>query len=207
MPWIEALLAAFATILVAELADKTQLVTISQACRHSYAVVLAGSSLALILVTALGVVGGTLLHEFLDPTVVGLLAGILFVVFAALLLHRWRRGSPQGDEPVEGGEGEAGEETCPEKPWRGFASTFGLVAVAEFGDKTQLAVIALSGRLGSPVAVFVGASIALVLVSALGVLGGRVLARRLSARSLELVAAALFLVLGLAFIAVAALGL
>jgi putative Ca2+/H+ antiporter (TMEM165/GDT1 family) len=205
MVWIEALLVAFGTILVAELADKTQLVTISQACRYSTGPVIAGSSLALIMVTALGVVGGTLLHEFLDPVIVGLLAGILFIAFAVLLLLRWRKDQREAAECAE--EGDSGEEEGQESNWRAFGSTFGLVAVAEMGDKTQLAVIALAGRFGAPVAVFTGASLALVLVSCAGVLGGRLLARRLSAGRLELVAATLFLVLGLAFIAIAAIGL
>ncbi len=206
MVWIEALLAAFGTILVAELADKTQLVTISQACRYPTGPVLAGSSLALIAVTALGVVLGALLHEFLDPVIVGLLAGALFIAFAVLLLYRWQKDRREAAGRVD--EDDAGKvEECPEGSWRAFGSTFGLVAVAEMGDKTQLAVIALAGRFGAPVAVFAGASLALVLVSCAGVLGGRLLARRLSEGRLELVAATLFLVLGLAFIALTALEL
>ena len=67
-------------------------------------------------------------------------------------------------------------------------------------DKTQLAVIALSGKYGNPIAVFVGASLALVLVSTAGVLAGRMMAGRVSLQVVELVAATLFIVLGVVFL-------
>nr|NIP34577.1 TMEM165/GDT1 family protein [Thermoplasmata archaeon]NIS11723.1 TMEM165/GDT1 family protein [Thermoplasmata archaeon]NIS19621.1 TMEM165/GDT1 family protein [Thermoplasmata archaeon]NIT76783.1 TMEM165/GDT1 family protein [Thermoplasmata archaeon]NIU48734.1 TMEM165/GDT1 family protein [Thermoplasmata archaeon] len=59
MTWYVALGVAFATVALAELADKTQLVCISQACRYPAAPVLAGSAAALIMVTAVGVVFGS----------------------------------------------------------------------------------------------------------------------------------------------------
>ena len=55
--------------------------------------------------------------------------------------------------------------------WKVMARTFGLVFVAELGDKTQLATLSLSAG-GSRWAVFAGSSLALVACSALAVLGG-----------------------------------
>ena len=58
--------------------------------------------------------------------------------------------------------------------WRVLASTFGLIFLAELGDKTQLAAIAMSAESRSPIAVFVGAVLALALVTLIGVaVGGR----------------------------------
>ncbi len=62
MAWYVALGIAFATVALAELADKTQLVCIGQACRYPAAPVLAGSALALIVVTAIGVAFGSFLY-------------------------------------------------------------------------------------------------------------------------------------------------
>jgi putative Ca2+/H+ antiporter (TMEM165/GDT1 family) len=196
MVWYVALAIAFATIAVAELADKTQLVTISQACRYPAAPVLAGSAAALILVTAIGVAGGTVLYILLPPSALGLIAGILFLVFGAFMVWRWHKGRTK--DP--GCEADEEETECVEGNFRIFGSTFALVALAEMGDKTQLAVVALTGEYGSPYAVFIGASLALVLISAIGVVAGRVVARKVSLAHIELVAAALFIVLGVIFL-------
>ena len=51
-------------------------------------------------------------------------------------------------------------------------STFLTVFLAELGDKTQLATVALSGTSNRPLAVFLGSSSALVLASLIGTLAG-----------------------------------
>jgi putative Ca2+/H+ antiporter (TMEM165/GDT1 family) len=83
--------------------------------------------------------------------------------------------------------------------WRIFLATFTSVFVAELGDKTQLATMALSGGASGAKArmvVFVGASLALVATSALGVLAGGVVGRFLSPGALHKIAGVLFVVLG-----------
>ncbi len=200
MAWYVALGIAFATIALAELADKTQLVCISQACRYPAGPVMAGSAAALVVVTAVGVLFGSLLYWLLDPTVIGIVAGALFLAFGVLMVVSWyrdRSGTRDEEDACETGpDGNGG----PVSGWKVFGSTFGLVALAELGDKTQLAVVALSGRYGDPLAVFVGASLALVMVSCAGVMAGRMIAGRVSLQVVELVAAALFIVLGLVFL-------
>src|SRR4029453_18349310 len=60
-----------------------------------------------------------------------------------------------------------------EMNWSALATAFGLVFLAEMGDKTQLAVITLTARTEAPVSVFLGASAALVAVTLVGAfLGG-----------------------------------
>jgi putative Ca2+/H+ antiporter (TMEM165/GDT1 family) len=208
MEWSEPLAVAFATVLVAELADKTQLICISQACRHSYAPVLAGSALALVAITAVGVVGGTVLMLVLPGWVLSMVAGGMFIAFGAYILaKRWRSGGGGGDDHDRAVDADKAVGNGAPSDWKVFATTFGLVAVAEFGDKTQLAVIALTGEFGSPLPVFLGASAAFVLATSAGVLGGRFLSRYVESGALELVAAVLFLVLGAVFLASAALGM
>ena len=69
----------------------------------------------------------------------------------------------------------------------GFAavvfSTFGTVFIAELGDKTQLATLLLSAQSGSPWLVFLGAALALICSSLVGVLLGQWLARTLPPRA------------------------
>jgi len=199
MSWFIALGIAFATVALAELADKTQLVCISQACRYPAAPVLAGSAAALIVVTAIGVAFGSVLYWLLPPDVIGIVAGALFLAFGVLMMIGWYRDRGKEEEVACEDDPGADPEAAVSN-WSVFGSTFGLVALAELGDKTQLAVIALSGKYGNPIAVFVGASLALVLVSTAGVLAGRMMAGRVSLQVVELVAAALFIVLGVIFL-------
>ena len=76
-------------------------------------------------------------------------------------------------------------------------STFTTVFLAELGDKTQLATVALSGSTSRPMAVFLGSSSALVLASLLGVVAGGSISRLIPEEGLKIAAAIGLLVLGL----------
>lgn len=77
-----------------------------------------------------------------------------------------------------------------------LVSTFLTVFLAELGDKTQLATVALSGTSNRPLAVFVGSSSALVLASLLGALAGGSVASIVPTELLQLIASVGFLVIG-----------
>ena len=74
-------------------------------------------------------------------------------------------------------------------------STFLTVFLAELGDKTQLATVALSGTSDRPLAVFLGSSSALVLASLLGAMAGGSIASLIPTEWLQLVAAVGFLII------------
>jgi putative Ca2+/H+ antiporter (TMEM165/GDT1 family) len=76
-------------------------------------------------------------------------------------------------------------------------STFALLFVAELGDKTQLAVISMTAKHKMPLWIFVGAALALVAVTLLGVMGGELLTRFIPEAVLRKVAAVLFVGMGL----------
>ena len=80
--------------------------------------------------------------------------------------------------------------------WSLFWSTFGLVFLAELGDKTQLAVLAQSSAHRAPWCVFLAGAAALVAASAVGAFAGGLLSRWLSPVLLQRLGAALFLVFG-----------
>ena len=80
--------------------------------------------------------------------------------------------------------------------WNALGTAFGLVFLAEMGDKTQLAVITLTARTQAPVSVFLGASFALVAVTLLGALAGGAITRFVPAEVLQKVAAAAFIAIG-----------
>ena len=80
--------------------------------------------------------------------------------------------------------------------WKVFATTFAAIFVAELGDKTQLAAISMTSKTGKPVPVFLGAVLALALVTLIGVVFGEALTRFVPLEYLERGAALLFVVIG-----------
>ena len=88
--------------------------------------------------------------------------------------------------------------------WKLLITTFGLVFLAELGDKTQLAALALTGKSGRPLSVFLGASLALVLSTLIAVAAGAGIRKVLPERVLNIAAATLFLAVG-AFLLIRAL--
>jgi len=79
-------------------------------------------------------------------------------------------------------------------------STFFTVFLAELGDKTQLAIVSISGTTTRPGAVFAGSAFALVLASLVGAAAGGSLSSVIPTNALQLVASLGFLILGLRLI-------
>jgi putative Ca2+/H+ antiporter (TMEM165/GDT1 family) len=79
---------------------------------------------------------------------------------------------------------------------RVLLTTFGVIFLAEMGDKTQLAAMTMAADSKKPWAVFLGASLALAAVSALGVLVGSVVGDYVSLVWVKRVAATAFIVIG-----------
>ena len=79
---------------------------------------------------------------------------------------------------------------------RVMLTTFGIIFLAEMGDKTQLAAMTMSAQTKKPWAVFLGASLALAAVSALGVIVGATLGNYVPLEWVKRVAAVAFIVIG-----------
>jgi putative Ca2+/H+ antiporter (TMEM165/GDT1 family) len=77
-----------------------------------------------------------------------------------------------------------------------LASTFVTVFLAELGDKTQLAIVSISGTSQRPGAVFAGSATALVLASLVGAAAGGSLSSLIPTDALQLAASIGFLILG-----------
>ena len=78
-----------------------------------------------------------------------------------------------------------------------FISTFLTILVAELGDKTQIATLAISGSSQKPLAVFIGSSLALVLASFIGVALGGSFSKFIPSYFLQIFASIGFLIIGL----------
>ena len=80
--------------------------------------------------------------------------------------------------------------------WSVFITTLGALFLAEMGDKTQLAAITLAAETRSPLSVFLGAALALTLVSLIGVAVGHALGHYLPTEWMHRIAAVAFIVIG-----------
>lgn len=81
--------------------------------------------------------------------------------------------------------------------WKTLITTFGVLFLAELGDKTQLAVLCLAAGKGvSHWAVFIGAAAALVVITLLAVFLGRIVGTYLPRQAVHRVAGAVFVILG-----------
>jgi Ca2+/H+ antiporter, TMEM165/GDT1 family len=178
--------AAFGTIFVAELPDKTMLATIVLAARFKRPfAVWAGAAIALTAQMVIAVVAGRLL-DLLPNWPVRLAAAVLFAVGAIVL---WRSSD---DVLLDETEATLATVAGPPLPaWRVTATVLGVVFVAEWGDLTQLATASLASG-GEALSVFVGATAAMVTVAAIGVVAGQSLLRVLPERILRRVAAIIF---------------
>lgn len=88
MEW-KLLLTVFAGVFVAEMADKTQLVTMLFAADRevSKLTVFIGSASALVLTSAIGVLAGTLLAQFINVKAMSVVAGAGFILIGAWTLY------------------------------------------------------------------------------------------------------------------------
>jgi putative Ca2+/H+ antiporter (TMEM165/GDT1 family) len=161
-----------ALVIPAELPDKTFISCVVLSSRYRPFPVWVGAAVGLSLQAAIAVVAGGFLALLPHKAVQGVVAA-LFLGGAAYLLFV--------PEKVEEARGEeiADEEVLPAGPstLRIIWSTFAVVALAEFGDITQVLIANLAAKYKDPVSVFAGAAVAFSLVAVAGVMGGAVLTR------------------------------
>lgn len=177
-----ALFSSFTLIALAEIGDKSQLVCMTLAARYRPWPVMLGAIVAFALLNLVAVVFGAAAAHWLPESVVMAVVGLLFILFG---IHALRYTAGQDDELPDA----RGSRSL-------FFSTLLLITLAEFGDKTQLAVAGLSST-SDPLAVWLGATLALVVTSALGVLAGRTIMQRISVSLLHRISGGLFILLGL----------
>ncbi|HOA81490.1 MAG TPA: TMEM165/GDT1 family protein [Defluviitaleaceae bacterium] len=81
--------------------------------------------------------------------------------------------------------------------WKLFFSAFITLFIAELGDKTQLAVFCMSADKNQPIPIFLGASLALVLVTFLGVFFGEYISKFIPEYIIKIIAGCLFIAIGI----------
>jgi len=164
-------LTVFALILPAELPDKTMVATLVLATRFPPLPVWIGVTVGFAVQSAVAVAAGGLVSLLPGEVVRGVTAG-MFALGAVILLR-------EKDTDIAAEEREIAEELADEPPVPSFRraalTSFGVLFAAEWGDLSQLLTISMIAKYGHPASVFVGAWAALLTVSGLAVISGRVL--------------------------------
>jgi Ca2+/H+ antiporter, TMEM165/GDT1 family len=181
-------LTVFALILPAELPDKTMVATLVLATRFPPLPVWIGVTAGFAVQSAVAVAAGGLVSLLPDEVVHGVTAG-MFALGAVLLLR-------EKDADIAKEEREIAEELADEPPKPSFRrvalTSFGVLFAAEWGDLSQVLTANFAAKYGDPVAVFLGAFLALAAVAGVAVIFGRALIRVVPLVWVRRLAAALF---------------
>ena len=177
------LLSTFAVVVLAEFGDKTQIAVLNLSCEHRPRSVFIGAVLAFALVVGISASVGGAVAPYISAFWIGVVGGVSFLIFGFYTLFSRR------DTTVKIKEHS-----------KTVTTTFLLIAIAELGDKTQLAVIALSAKYGAPIQVFLGAILAMSLLTALGAAFGKIISRYVSARYIKIGASLIFFAFGVLFL-------
>lgn len=188
-------------VTVAEFGDKTFFTPLILAMRHPRRWVFLGTWLALAVMTLLAVVAGKVLFKLLPPLGVRVLSAGVFAAFGLRMLWQAYKMTPQQEKEEEEEALRLVEQAEEKGAGRGGAwaivwEAFSLTALAEFGDKTQIATVSLAAT-HPGFSVWAGATLGHGLMVGLAVVGGRFLAAHISERAVHWVGGGLFLVFAL----------
>jgi len=181
---LEAFLASFGLVFLAELGDKSMVLAIAFAARYRPWPVLGGIAIAAFTMLGLSTLLGAALGAALPERAVAIAGGLIFLGFGI-----WTLVDDDDDDDDDDDED------------AGLRSTSVLLGVtlafliAEFGDKTMLATLTLAGT-QPPVPTWIGASLGMTAASGIAIAVATLVGRQLNERVLRLVAAGAFLLFG-----------
>jgi putative Ca2+/H+ antiporter (TMEM165/GDT1 family) len=184
---MEAFVLSFAIIFLAEMGDKSQLMSLAFATRYRAATVLVAITLATLLLNAGSVIVGATIAMALPTDLIQVAAGVVFLGFAAWTI----RGDGSEDGDADQGQRSGG------KALLAIGTAFFL---AEFGDKTMLAAMTLATT-EEPVGVWLGSTSGMVAANAVAIAIGSAIGTRLPERWIQLLAAGAFTIFGVVLVA------
>ena len=197
--FLSAFTKALLLITSAEIGDKSFLITMFLAMRYPRRWVFLGTVSALAIMTVLSVLVGKL-FMFFDPKYLRYLESGLFLFFGIKLLYQgWKMTSQnEGAELIEAqaevdkAEQELGAKPTPTKM---ILESFILIFLAEWGDRTQFATIALAAA-NDPIGVTIGAILGHTICAVIAVVTGNSIADRISEKLITLIGGGLFILFG-----------
>jgi Ca2+/H+ antiporter, TMEM165/GDT1 family len=186
-PWntdMEALLVSTGVVALAEIGDKTQLLAFILAARFKKPVpIIVGILCATIVNHGLAGALGAWITTTISPDILRWILGASFIGMAVWTMIP--------DEIEE-------EETQVARKFGVFGATLITFFLAEMGDKTQIATVAMAAHYGNPLLVVIGTTLGMLLADVPAVFIGDKLASKIPMRLVHSIAAAIFAVLGAA---------
>lgn len=181
---MEALLVSTGVVALAEIGDKTQLLAFILAARFKKPVpIILGILCATIVNHGLAGAVGAWIMATINPETLRWVLGLSFIGMAV-----WTMVPDKIEE----------EETQVAHKFGVFGATLVTFFLAEMGDKTQIATIALAAHYGTPLLVVIGTTVGMLLADVPAVFIGDKLSSKIPAKLVHSIAAAVFCVLGIA---------
>ncbi|MFS7996515.1 putative Gdt1 family protein [Helianthus anomalus] len=198
----DAFFASFSMILVSEIGDETFIIAALMAMRHPKSIVLSGALSALFVMTILSTGLGRIVPNLISRKHTNSAATVLYAFFGLRLLYiAWRSDSKASqkkemeevEEKLESGQGK----TAARRFFSRFCTpifleSFILTFLAEWGDRSQIATIALATHKNA-LGVAVGATIGHTICTSVAVIGGSMLASKISQGTVATIGGLLFL--------------
>jgi putative Ca2+/H+ antiporter (TMEM165/GDT1 family) len=197
--------AAFSMMIVSEIGDKTFFIAAIMAMRHNRLVIFTGAISALAVMSVLSAYVGTI-FTYIPPYYTHYAVTALFFFFGIKLLKDGvGMADDEGAEELEEVTQELKKtdedrdaKTTPAAGLMAFLispillQAFTLTFLAEWGDRSQIATIAL-GANEDPIAVSIGATLGHACCTFMAVMGGRLLATKISVRSVTIIGGVVFI--------------
>ncbi len=175
-----AYIASVLFVVLAEMGDKTQLLAMAFACRYPWQTVMWGVFAATLLNHLFAVLVGSYLTTIVPLSYIQIAAAASFIVFGLWTIR--------GDT-LDGEDKKTGR-----SPFWTVAIAFFL---AEMGDKTQLATVALAAQYGTVIPVWLGTTTGMLIADGIGIVFGIVMGKKIPERTVKWVAALIFIAFGL----------
>ncbi|KAL9297042.1 hypothetical protein ACSQ67_022938 [Phaseolus vulgaris] len=199
----DALFASLSMIIVSEIGDETFIIAALMAMRHPKSIVLSGALSALFIMTVLSTGLGRIVPNLISRKHTNSAATVLYAFFGLRLLYiAWRSTDSKSSQKKEmeeftlalamGREAQLFNCKLAAAGRDSIFDSFILTFLAEWGDRSQIATIALATHKNA-LGVAVGASIGHTICTSLAVVGGSMLASKISQRSVATVGGLLFL--------------
>jgi Ca2+/H+ antiporter, TMEM165/GDT1 family len=202
---LEAFTAGLLLITVSELGDKTFFIGMILAMRHPFKIVFPAVTAALAIMTILSVCMGQILR-FFPPQYTHYMVIGLFLVCGIKLLYDASKmpnkpnctAIKEAELAIEACEGKATHRR--RKNWSVLVESFVLTFLAEWGDRTQITTIGLAASQNT-LGVTTGAILGHTICALIAVIGGRLVAGKISERLITAIGGALFLVFAVVAVA------
>jgi putative Ca2+/H+ antiporter (TMEM165/GDT1 family) len=199
---LTAFTAGLVLITISELGDKTFFIAVILSMQHSRRVVFAGVTAALAAMTVLSVIFGQLLSALTQGSKIYVHYAeiVLFIAFGLKLLYdAWKMPAKPDEEVIEEAREavEKAELDSQQKSlWSILLKSFVLTFIAEWGDRTQIATIALAAS-NNPIGVTLGATLGHAICAAIAVIGGKLIAGKISEKQITFLGGFLFIIFGI----------